>query len=106
MLGKGGENALADMLAHLPPSAPLLAPLMQTLAFLNAAPPRQREVAALPFLRLFGLVLADGALRRMAHPLAAWHGEEAVALAALLAARCRGGHALRSRGGNPPPPLE
>ena len=94
----GGGAVLRDTLSHLAPAPDLAAAVLDTAAAMAAAPPRAREAAAVPFLRLMGLAAADGLLRRAARlagplapryaALAGFHAAEAPARAALLAARC------------------
>ncbi len=98
VLGEGGAAVLDDLLAHLAPDPALAAPLREAAAALATAPARLREGAAVPFLHLLGLACVDGLLRRAAQragllasryaALVAFHGAEAPARAALLAARC------------------
>ena len=76
---------LRDTLSHLAPAPDLAAAVLDTAAAMAAAPPRAREAAAVPFLRLMGLA---GPLAPRYAALAGFHAAEAPARAALLAARC------------------
>jgi len=92
-------GALRDLLAHLEPDPALTTTVEAAADFLSEVGVRQREAAAVPFLRLLGLACTDGLLRRAGRAagpladryaaLAAFYAVEAPPRAAALAARCR-----------------
>ena len=55
---------LRDLLGCLAPGPELVDAVSRTAGALAEAPPRAREAAAAPFLRLLGLACPDGLLRR------------------------------------------
>jgi len=70
----GGRLAVQDVLARLAPAMPLRELLEAATEWVASANRAAQERAALPLLRLFGLVCTDGILRRGAGvdgPLAA-----------------------------------
>jgi alkylation response protein AidB-like acyl-CoA dehydrogenase len=92
-----GRLAVRDVLDRLAPALPLRKQLEAAMQWVAAADRGCQERAALPLLRLFGLVCTDGILRRAAGgPLAARfaallsvHETLAEARAALLLAECQ-----------------
>jgi alkylation response protein AidB-like acyl-CoA dehydrogenase len=61
-----GQEAVADVLDRLGPARDLQAPLLEVISRIRSLDRAAQERAALPLLRLFGLVCTDGALRRHA----------------------------------------
>jgi hypothetical protein len=68
IFGQGREAAM-DVLERLQPAPALAARLREVIDRIAGFNRAARERAALPLLRLFGLVCADGALRRHAGPV-------------------------------------
>ncbi|MDO9712754.1 acyl-CoA dehydrogenase family protein [Paracraurococcus lichenis] len=98
VLSADGIASLQDLLDNLEPHPALVEAVLDVASYLAGASRRAREAAAVPFLKLLGLACADGLLQRAARragpiagryaALAAFHGAEAEARAALLVARC------------------
>ncbi|MGZ0247223.1 MAG: acyl-CoA dehydrogenase family protein [Alphaproteobacteria bacterium] len=98
VLGRNGPAPLERLLGHLEPDAELARLVEDTTAALAACSPALREAAAVPFMEILGIVVADGMLRRagrQAGPLADrygamadFHSVEAQSRCEALADRC------------------